>query len=131
MKGTSAELHEALEAAPKALAQWKSLTPIARRDFLSWIDSAKQEKTRLLRIQKACSMLSAGKRRPCCYALVPMELYRALGVLPKAKAQWSELTPDLRRDFLDWIDATKQPETRRRRIQQTLEMLMAGKRSPQ
>jgi hypothetical protein len=35
------DLRKALAAAPKAKAQWKDLTPIARRDFISWIDSAK------------------------------------------------------------------------------------------
>jgi uncharacterized protein YdeI (YjbR/CyaY-like superfamily) len=47
-----------------AKAQWRDLTPIARRDFISWIDSAKQPETRTRRIGKACAMLAAGKRRP-------------------------------------------------------------------
>ena len=32
-------------------------------------------------------MLVSGKRRPCCYAIVPMNLYKALAANPKAKAQ--------------------------------------------
>ena len=58
------DLRKALTAAPTAKAQWKDLTLIARRDFISWIDSAKQPETRIRRIEKACSMLAAGKRRP-------------------------------------------------------------------
>jgi len=58
------DLREALAAASKAKAQWKDLTPIARRDFISWIDSAKQLETRKRRIERACSMLAAGKRLP-------------------------------------------------------------------
>ena len=58
------DLRKALAAAPMAKAQWRDLTPIARRDFVSWIDSAKQPETRRRRIEKACSMLVAGKRRP-------------------------------------------------------------------
>ena len=58
------DLRKALAAAPVAKAQWRDLTPIARRDFISWIDSAKQPETRRRRIEKACSMLAAGKRRP-------------------------------------------------------------------
>ena len=58
------DLRKALAAAPVAKAQWRDLTPIARRDFISWIDSAKQPETRRRRIEKACSMLAVGKRRP-------------------------------------------------------------------
>ena len=57
------DLRKALAATPMAKAQWSDLTPIARRDFISWIDSAKQPETRRRRIEKACSMLAAGKRR--------------------------------------------------------------------
>src|SRR5438132_11887944 len=66
------DLRKALAAAPVAKAQWRDLTPIARRDFISWIDSAKQPETRRRRIEKACSMLAAGKRRPCCYSIVSL-----------------------------------------------------------
>jgi uncharacterized protein YdeI (YjbR/CyaY-like superfamily) len=47
-----------------AKARWRDLTPIARRDFIRWIDSAKQPETRRHRIEKACVMLAAGKRHP-------------------------------------------------------------------
>ena len=57
-------LREALAAAPLVEAVWRDLTPIARRDFISWIDSAKQPETRRRRIEKSCVMLVAGKRRP-------------------------------------------------------------------
>src|SRR5687767_12617260 len=92
-----ADLRKSLAAAPKAKAQWGDLTPIARRDFISWIDSAKQPETRRRRIEKACSMLAAGKRRPCCYSIVSFNLYTALSATPKAKAQWSTLTSTERR----------------------------------
>ena len=58
------DLRKALAATPAAKVQWRNLTPIARRDFLTWIDSDKQSETRKRRIEKACSMLAAGKRRP-------------------------------------------------------------------
>jgi hypothetical protein len=63
-----ADLRKALaSAAPKARALWSDITPIARRDWIHWITSAKQPETRTRRIKNACSMLSAGKRRPCCF----------------------------------------------------------------
>ena len=126
-----ADLRQALAAAPIATANWKDLTPIARRDFISWIDSAKQAETRKRRIEKACSMLEAGKRRPCCYSIVSFDLYTALAATPKAKGQWSKLTPDERRDFIAWMDAAKQqPEAHKQRIEKACLMLAAGKRCP-
>jgi uncharacterized protein YdeI (YjbR/CyaY-like superfamily) len=63
-----AELRKALAAAaPKAGALWSDITPNARRDWIHWITSAKQEETRARRIKNACSMLAAGKRRVCCF----------------------------------------------------------------
>ena len=122
------EFRNALAAAPMAKAQWRDLTPIARRDFISWIDSAKQAETRRRRIDKACSMLAAGKRRPCCYSIVSFDLYTALAATPKAKAQWSDLTPAERRDFISWMNAEKEPERHRRRIEKACALLATGKR---
>jgi len=63
-----ADLRKALAgAAPKARALWTDITPIARRDWIHWITSAKQPETRARRIKNACSMLAAGKRRVCCF----------------------------------------------------------------
>jgi hypothetical protein len=54
-------------AASKARAVWSDITPVARRDWIHWMTSAKQLETRARRIKNACSMLAAGKRRPCCF----------------------------------------------------------------
>ena len=124
------DLRQALAAAPMAKAKRSDLTPIARRDFISWIDSAKQLETRRRRIDKACSMLVAGKRRPCCYSIVSFNLYTALAATPRAKAQWSVLTPIERRDFISWMDSAKQPEKHKRRVDKACSMLAAGKRRP-
>ena len=125
------DLRQALAAAPKAKSQWNDLTPIARRDFISWIDSAKQLETRRRRVERACSMLAAGKRRPCCYSIVSFDLYTALAATPKAKAQWSGLTPIERRDFISWMDsAKKNPKTHKDRIEKACAMLASGKRRP-
>jgi len=124
------DLREALAAMPKAKAKWSDLTPIARRDFISWIESAKQPETRKRRVERAGSMLVAGKRRPCCYTIVSLDLHLALKATPKAKAQWSDLTPVERRDFISWMDSAKEPEANRRRIEKACAMLAAGKRRP-
>lgn len=122
------DLREALALAAKAKATWTSLTPIARRDFTSWIDSAKQAETRTRRIERACSMLASGKRRPCCYTIVSFNLFTALKANPKAKAGWSKLGSDERRDLIAWMDADKEPAAHQRRIEQGCAQLATGKR---
>ena len=62
-----AALRKALAAAPAARAQWSSLSPVARRDWIHWITSAKKAETRERRITNACDMLASGKRRACCF----------------------------------------------------------------
>lgn len=65
--GVPPDLRKALADAPAALAQWKAITPAARRDFIMWLSTAKQADTRARRIRNACDMLAAGKRRICCF----------------------------------------------------------------
>src|SRR6267143_2575614 len=61
------DLRKALAAAPPAQASWADITPMARRDWIFSITSAKQPETRRRRIEKACDMLASGKRRLCCF----------------------------------------------------------------
>ena len=61
------DLQEALAAAPEAQLVWKGTTTIARLDWIHWVTSAKQAKTRVKRINDACDMLASGKRRVCCF----------------------------------------------------------------
>ncbi len=125
-----ADLRKELGKKATILAIWKSLTPLARRDWMSWIESAKQPETRKRRILQTSSKLAAGKRRPCCYAVVPMNLYKALGEIPKAKAQWQTLSADEKRDFADWIDGVKVSSERAVRVAKAMNLLVAGKRHP-
>ena len=123
------DLRKALAATPMAKALWADLTPIARMDFVSWIEAAKQPETRRRRIERACDMLVSGKRRPCCYSIVPLDFHNALAAAPTAKMQWSGLTSTARRDLLRSIEAEKHPETRRRRIANVCTQLAARKSS--
>jgi len=61
------DLRGALAASPEARAGWEDTTTIARLDWIHWIESAKQAKTRKSRIESACDMLSSGKKRVCCF----------------------------------------------------------------
>lgn len=62
-----ADLRKALAASPEARAVWEATTTIARLDWIHWIESAKQSKTREQRIDNACDMLASGKKRVCCF----------------------------------------------------------------
>jgi hypothetical protein len=59
---------------------------------------------------------------------VPTDLRKALAAAPKARALWSDITPNARRDWIHWITSAKQAETRARRIKNACSMLVAGKR---
>jgi hypothetical protein len=61
------DLRKALLATPVALEAWEGTTPIARRDWITWMTQGKLEETRQIRLKKMIDMLSKGKRRICCY----------------------------------------------------------------
>ena len=58
---------EALAAAPQALALYEKVTPMARREWVRWVASAKLGETRERRIDVGIDKLTKGMRRPCCF----------------------------------------------------------------
>lgn len=58
---------KALSKSMKTIELWENLTPIARNEFICWVEDAKQEKTRIKRIDRAIEELLEGKKRPCCW----------------------------------------------------------------
>lgn len=76
------DLREALAACPEARAVWDDTTTLARLDWIHWVVSAKQAKTRAQRIANACDMLASGKRRVCCFD--PSGYYSKALSAPKA-----------------------------------------------
>ena len=61
------DLERALAGAPGARATWNDASTLARIDWIHWITTAKQAKTRAKRISAACDMLAAGEKRVCCF----------------------------------------------------------------
>lgn len=61
------DLANALSDKKEVVELWESLTPIARNEFICWIEDAKQEKTRAKRIGRTIEELLEGKKRPCCW----------------------------------------------------------------
>src|ERR1700733_10844069 len=62
-----ADLERTLASDPQALTAWEDITPLARNEWICWIESAKKADTRSHRIEWGCSSLKDGKRRPCCW----------------------------------------------------------------
>jgi uncharacterized protein YdeI (YjbR/CyaY-like superfamily) len=59
---------------------------------------------------------------------VPTDVLTALAAHPLARARFEALPPSHRRQYVAWIDSAKREETRLRRIEQAVQMLIAGKR---
>ncbi|HUH98848.1 MAG TPA: YdeI/OmpD-associated family protein [Anaerolineales bacterium] len=54
---------------------------------------------------------------------VPADLLKALKSAPEVYALWKDITPMARWDWIRWIGATKNPETRKKRIEVELSKL--------
>ncbi len=61
---------------------------------------------------------------------LPADLNKALAADPQASALWVKITPMAHWDWLRWIRATNNQETRSRRIEVALSKLKAGERRP-
>ncbi len=66
-----ADFRKELSTRPKSLAAWEDITPLARNEFICWIEDAKKEETRAHRIRRTYTEIAEGKRRPCCWAGCP------------------------------------------------------------
>ncbi len=62
-----ADLRKALVADSKVLGLWEDITPLARNEFICWVENAKQIETRKRRVRRTCEELLEGNRRPCCW----------------------------------------------------------------
>ena len=61
------DLRVALLANATALTAWEDITPLARNEFICWVEDAKQPQTRARRIRRTQEELEEGQRRPCCW----------------------------------------------------------------
>ena len=65
--GLPADMRTALIANTTALEAWRDITPLARNEFVCWVEDAKQPATRERRIRRTQEELEEGRRRPCCW----------------------------------------------------------------
>jgi len=64
------DLKSALVAAPKTIQDlWKGITPMARWEWVRWVNATQNPGTRKRRVDVTISKMKSGKRRPCCFNL--------------------------------------------------------------
>jgi hypothetical protein len=64
------DLETALAAAPQKIQDlWKDITPMARWEWVRWVNATKSPDTRKRRVEVTISKMNSGKRRPCCFDL--------------------------------------------------------------
>ncbi len=60
----------ALTSAPRKIHDiWNDITPMARWEWVRWVNATKNPDTRKRRIEVTISKMDSGKRRPCCFDL--------------------------------------------------------------
>jgi len=64
------DLKTALAAAPQKIQHlWKQITPMARWEWVRWVNATPNPDTRKRRVEVSISKMKSGKRRPCCFNL--------------------------------------------------------------
>lgn len=64
------DIAQALDkASQKVKDKWRDITPMARWEWVRWINATKNPDTRTIRIEKTISKLDGTHRRPCCFNL--------------------------------------------------------------
>ena len=64
------DLERALAAAPQKIQDlWKGITPMARWEWVRWVNATQNPDTRKRRVDVSISKMKSGKRRPCCFNL--------------------------------------------------------------
>jgi hypothetical protein len=64
------DLATALVAAPQTIQNlWNEITPMARWEWVRWVNATKNPDTRTRRVEVSMSKMKSGKRRPCCFNL--------------------------------------------------------------
>lgn len=68
--GVPPDLDKALSDAPQSIRDlWQAITPMARWEWVRWVNATRNPSTRKRRVEVSISKLSSGKRRPCCFNL--------------------------------------------------------------
>jgi uncharacterized protein YdeI (YjbR/CyaY-like superfamily) len=62
------DFSEALDSASQKVQKlWSNITPMARREWVCWVNATSVFETRERRVDVSISKMKSGKRRPCCF----------------------------------------------------------------
>ena len=130
-----------VDSVPRKLDAERSMLYFApRKPGSGW---SRVNKERVARLEAAGLLLPAGRARVDAAradgswtrlddvenGIVPGDLARALAVLPGAAEAWAEFPRSATRGILEWIQQAKRPETRARRVAETVEKAACGERA--
>jgi uncharacterized protein YdeI (YjbR/CyaY-like superfamily) len=116
----------------------RKFTP--RRDGSRWSNTNKKRVEKIIKegrmTEFGLAKIEAAKRsgswgrdpRPVISTGIPQELSEALARSRKAKAFFEELAPTYRKHFIGWIVTAKRPETRAKRLKESLALLAGGEK---
>lgn len=130
-----------VDSVPRALDAERSMLYFAPRQRGSGWSRPNKERAR--RLEATGRMLPAGQARVDAAradgswtllddvenGVVPDDLARALAAQPGAGAFWDAFPRSARRGILEWIHLAKQPETRARRVAETVEKAARNERA--
>ena len=105
------------------------LEPDGRRGHWMKIDRKLRKRAALSARDRATLELESVKEWP--EPSVPQDLRTALQAAPsKIHELWAEIAPMARWEWVRWVNATPNPDTRRRRVEVTISKMKSGKRRP-
>jgi len=116
----------------------RKFTP--RRNSSGWSALNKKRAAKMIRqgkmTESGLAKINAAKKsglwdkdpRPEISFDMPPELARALAGNRKVKESFEQLAPSYRRHYIAWIAVAKRPETKKRRIAESITLLEQGKK---
>lgn len=117
----------------------RKFTP--RKDDSKWSTSNKKRVKKLLKeglmtecglqkieAAKKSGMWDAPDQRPELAFEMPAEFAEALKKNKQAQTTFESLVPTYQKQYLGWIEVAKRPETRQKRIEESIQLLLEGKK---
>lgn len=116
------ELERALKQSKRLEKYYASLNYSTRREISKWVGEGKQAETRRRRAEQMAVRLMETMEAE--RGDLPPVLELALSRNPKARAGWERMPPSHRRFHLLGISGYRNPESRARRVQKAVEMML-------
>ena len=109
----------------KAASRWSATN---RRRAAAMVEAGRMMPAGLAAIDAAKRRGTWEAAPPSVDLSMPPELEAVLDRNGKAAAFFESLTPAARRQFIGWINLAKRPETRQKRVRESVELLARGRK---